>query len=70
MSIKEIGNAIKERRNALNIRQPDLAELAQVSLNTVYRLERGMGNPSLDVLQKMADVLGMELLMTVRQQHS
>ncbi|MET0461512.1 MAG: helix-turn-helix transcriptional regulator [Chitinophagaceae bacterium] len=70
MSIKDIGTAINQRREALKIRQYDLAELAQVSLNTVYRLERGLGNPSLDVLEKIAEVLGMELLITVKQQHT
>ena len=70
MSITDIGTAINQRREALNIRQYDLAELAHVSLNTVYRLERGLGNPSLDVLEKIAQVLGMELLITVKQQHT
>lgn len=41
--------------------QQKLAELANVSLPTVQKLERGGGNPSLDVLLKLARVLGMTI---------
>jgi transcriptional regulator with XRE-family HTH domain len=50
----------------LGITQPHLAELAKVSTNTLYKLERGQGNPSLDVLNKLAEVLGMELTLAVK----
>ena len=53
MLITKIGQAIKNRRKELNITQPHLAELAQISVNTLYKLERGQGNPSLDILIKL-----------------
>ena len=53
----------------MGITQPHLAELAKVSTNTLYKLERGKGNPSLDVLDKLAEVLGMELKLEVRKKH-
>ena len=62
-----LGESIKNRRKELNITQPHLAELAKVSTNTLYKLERGHGNPSLDVLNKLAEVLGMELILKVKQ---
>jgi y4mF family transcriptional regulator len=65
MLVKHIGEAIKNRRKELGITQPDLAELAKVSINTLYKLERGQSNPSLDVLNKLAEVLGMELKLEV-----
>ncbi len=61
-----IGETIKKRRKELNITQPHLAELAQVSTNTLYKVERGQGNPSLEVLSKLAEVLGMELTLIVK----
>ena len=67
MTIQEIGLAIKERRQVLGIIQPDLAEMAQVSINTVYKIERGEANPSVKVLNKLAEVLGMELLLSVKK---
>ncbi|HHN47909.1 MAG TPA: transcriptional regulator [Bacteroidales bacterium] len=62
-----LGQTIKNRRKELNITQPHLAELAQISTNTLYKLERGQGNPSLDVLNKLAEVLGMELKLEVKR---
>lgn len=67
MSLKELGEAYRNRRKDLRITQPHLAEIAQVSTNTLYKLERGQGNPSLDVLTKLADVLGMELRLEVKR---
>ncbi len=66
MLAKSIGEAVKNRRKELGITQPHLAELAEVSTNTLYKLERGQGNPSLDVLNKLAEVLGMELKLEVK----
>ena len=60
-----IGQTIKQRRKELEITQPDLAELAGVSKNTLYKLERGQGNPSLGILAKLSEVLGMELKLEV-----
>ena len=67
MLAKALGESIKNRRKELSITQPHLAELANVSTNTLYKLERGQGNPSLDVLNKLAEVLGMELILEVKK---
>ena len=67
MSETPIGIAIRERRKELGVTQPHLAELAGVSTNTLYKLERGQGNPTLDVLNKLAEVLGMELKLVVKK---
>lgn len=69
MLAKQLGEIIRSRRKELSITQPHLAELAQVSTNTLYKLERGYGNPSLEVLNKLAEVLGMELTLEVKKQH-
>ncbi|MEO8514983.1 MAG: helix-turn-helix transcriptional regulator [Ignavibacteria bacterium] len=57
----EIGKSIKKRRQELRITQLHLAELAGISKNTLYKLERGQSNPTLDIIFKLADVLGMEI---------
>ena len=69
MLAKQLGEIIRSRRKELSITQPHLAELAQVSTNTLYKLERGHGNPSLEVMNKLAEVLGMELTLEVKKQH-
>ncbi len=61
-----IGEAIKNRRKVLGITQPYLAELAKISTNTLYKIERGQGNPTLDILNKLVEVLGMELKLEVK----
>jgi y4mF family transcriptional regulator len=67
MLVEHIGRIIKNRRKELNITQPHLAELAQISTNTLYKLENGQGNPSLQILNKIAEVLGMELKIEVKK---
>jgi transcriptional regulator with XRE-family HTH domain len=62
-----IGETIRKRRKSLKITQPDLADLAKISVNTLYKIERGEGNPTLDVLEKIAVVLGLELKLEVKQ---
>jgi transcriptional regulator with XRE-family HTH domain len=67
MLVSNLGESIKIRRKELGITQPHLADLAQISINTLYKLENGMGNPSIDVLNKLAEVLGMELIFQVKK---
>ncbi len=67
MLVKGLGEATKNRRKELGITQPHMAELAQISINTLYKLEKGQGNPSLDVLNKLSEVLGMELTFEVKK---
>ncbi|MDR1172898.1 MAG: helix-turn-helix domain-containing protein [Bacteroidales bacterium] len=67
MLVEQLGEIIKVRRKELKITQPHLAELAEISTNTLYRLERGQGNPSLEVLGKLAEVLGMEIKMEIKK---
>lgn len=67
MTVEQIGVVIKERRQLLGLIQPDLAEMAQVSINTLYKIERGEANPSVKVLNKLAEVLGLELSIVVKK---
>jgi len=64
-----LGQIIKTRRKELSITQPHLAELAQISTNTLYKLERGQGNPSLEVVNKLLEVLGMELMVVIKKKY-
>ncbi len=64
MDLKEV---MKSRRKTLSLSQLDLAEMAEVSLATVKDIERGKGNPSLATVNKIIEVLGMEMIFQVRQ---
>ncbi|MEM8524159.1 MAG: helix-turn-helix transcriptional regulator [Bacteroidota bacterium] len=67
MLLVYIGNIIRERRKELEITQTVLAELAGVSKNTLYKLERGTSNPSIKVIEELLIVLGMELKIEVKK---
>ncbi len=65
--INELGKAIKDRRKLLNINQQTLADIAEISINTLYKIERGEANPTILVLTKILDVLGMEMSFKVKE---
>ena len=61
----DISTILKERRaTTLNVSQQELSEMAGVSLATIKDLERGVGNPSLKTLERIAVVLGLEISIT------
>jgi transcriptional regulator with XRE-family HTH domain len=62
-----IGTIIKKRRSLLGISQQDLSDYSGVGISTVKDLERGVGNPSLLTLQKMLDVVGLEMNFQVKK---
>lgn len=64
MSIQEV---MKERRKKLGITQQDLAEMAEVGISTIKQIESGKGNPSLGTVEKIMEVLGMEIKFEVRK---
>ncbi len=64
--MKEIGNEIKLRRKSLKIDQRTLSELAGVSINTLTKIERGEANPSINVLFKILDTLGMDIKIIIK----
>ena len=67
MSKTSIGKSIKARRKALKVTQLQLAKLAEVSVNTLYKIERGQANPTLETLDGIADVLGLEVCLDVKK---
>jgi len=67
MHDKDIIHTIKERREMLNVTQEALAEISGVGLRTLKQFESRKGNPTLQTLQKLADVLGMEVCIQVKK---
>ena len=61
-----IGESIRNRRKFLKITQEELADIAGVGINTLIKMERGDGNPTLSVINKVLDVLGLEICTTVK----
>lgn len=63
----ELKDVMKQRREYLELTQQDLAELAQVGLATIKDIERGKGNPALNTIKKIIEVLGLEITYNIRK---
>lgn len=66
MNMNKFREEIKNRRRFLKINQQELADLAGVSINTVVAVERGTGNPQLDTLLSICNVLGLTLVTKLK----
>ena len=66
MHFEELIKLIKERRDTLQVTQETLAQLSGVGLRTLKQFESGKGNPTLQTLQKIADVLGLEVCLKIK----
>jgi len=68
MTNEKIIKIIKERKDILRINQEYLAELSEVGIATLKRFESGKGNITLNNLQKIADILGLEIKLELKNQ--
>ena len=67
MHLDNLIQTIKERREMMRVTQETLAELSGVGLRTLKQFESGKGNPTLLTIQKMVDVLGMEVCLQLKK---
>ena len=58
---------IRERRTLLGLTQQDLADYTGLSLRIIKSIEVGKGNPSMGTLGKIAEVLGLEIVLKVKE---
>lgn len=68
--MNEVGKVIKERRLSLSITQRELAALAGIGINTLTKIEMGEANPSLAVIDKIFNTLGLEVEIKIKDAHS
>ena len=64
MKIQEV---MKLQRKALGITQQDLADMSEIAISTIKKIESGKGNPSLSTVEKIMDILGMEVKYEIGQ---
>lgn len=65
--ILNLGRTIQERRQLLGLLQPQLAAISGVSIRTIQLVEQGQGNPSLETLLSLADPLGLNLELQLKE---
>jgi transcriptional regulator with XRE-family HTH domain len=63
---EDIGAIVQRRRIELALNQQDLAEMSDVTIKTLYAIESNKGNPTIEVLQRVLDVLGLEIKIQIK----
>lgn len=57
----EIGKKIKNKRLELNLRMDDVAKEVGITRSTLWSIENGKGNYTIDTLLKLLDVLNLSI---------
>ena len=65
--LEHIGQVIRKRRELLGLLQPQLSSISGVSIRTIQLVELGKANPSLETLIKIADPLGLQLNLSIKE---
>lgn len=64
--VEELGNTVKQKRDALNLSLRDASEEIGVSPSTISRIERGIGLPDSDSVIKLTKWAGIPMERIVR----
>ena len=67
MTKLEIGQIIQHRRSSLSLNQGDVSEMTGITSKTIYLIENGKGNPSVDTLKKILEILGLDLFIDIKK---
>ncbi len=62
-----IGAEIKKRRLELKLEQIDVQDYAEIGSTTLSKLERGKANITLETLESIMEVLGLEIIIKVKE---
>ena len=66
LTVNKIGNIIRKRRKELNLELKDLQDYSGVNYASISDIENGKTNPTIKTLEKLLDVLGMEINIEVK----
>ena len=65
----DIIKALVDARNSLNLTQKELAERTGINQADISKIENGTRNPSLNLLKRLADGMGMVLKIEFIPKH-
>ena len=68
INTKELGNAIKRKREEMNLSLRDVADVTDVSASTLSRIESGKGRPDSDNIARLSDWLEMPIDRVMKKQ--
>jgi transcriptional regulator with XRE-family HTH domain len=67
MKIEELGKLIKNRRKVLGVTIRELASLTDISKTTISQIERGIRNPTFEILQNIFEYLNLEMKVEIKK---
>lgn len=65
--MKHIGNQIRNMRKHLKMTQQELADNCEIGINTLRSIENGEGNPTMAVMKRILQTLGLTLDTRIQQ---
>ena len=65
--MKHIGNQIRNMRKHLKMTQQQLADSCEIGINTLSTIEGGEGNPTMAVMKRILQTLGLTLDTQIQQ---
>ncbi len=66
MDRNKLGRIIQNRRIALSLNQKDVAEMAGMTIKTIYAIENNKGNPTIQAFLKLLEVLGLDISIQIK----
>lgn len=69
-SEQTIMQMLHRRRGELGLTLRDMAQMSGLGINTLSRMERGQTSPALHTLLRVADILGLEVVVHPRRRLS
>ena len=64
-TVNKIGKIIKKRRKELNLELKDLQDYSGINYASISDIENGKANPTIKTLERLLDVLGMQINIEV-----
>jgi len=63
MNLTIFGQVIREKRNALRLKQEDLSAQSGVAVKTIHSIELGKGNPAIKTILRIFDTLDLDFIV-------
>jgi transcriptional regulator with XRE-family HTH domain len=63
MDLTIFGQIIREKRNALRLKQEDLSLQSGVAVKTIHSIELGKGNPSIKTILRLFEILELDFIV-------
>ncbi|MEN9957956.1 MAG: hypothetical protein RLZZ474_200 [Bacteroidota bacterium] len=63
MDLTIFGQIIREKRNALRLKQEDLSLQSGVAVKTIHSIELGKGNPAIKTILRLFEILELDFIV-------